>query len=156
MSADETTLLPLLASHPDARRAKAPILSSILFPYLALILGSGVASLAACWNAVMLRRAGLAIRSILVGAAGSLVFYFVVVGLVSSGLVKVSIALILGRILHFAFGGLLYAMHRRHETGNEFLGGPELPTVTSYVVVFAIHMMLPGRVLIFLLGVPNG
>lgn len=156
MTAGDVTLSPLLARHPDARRAKAPILPSILFPYLALILGSGVASLAACWNAVMLRRGGLAIRSILVGLAGSLMFFIVVVGLVSSGTTRVSIALILGRVIHFAFGGLLYVMHRRHETGNEFLGGPELPLVASYVTVFVIQMMIPGRVLLLLLGVPGG
>lgn len=156
MTAGDVTLSPLLGRYPDARRAKAPILSPILFPYLALIFGSGVASLAACWNAVMLRRGGLAIRSLLVAIGGWLAFLVVVIGVVSSGLAQVSIALILGRVVHFAFGGLLYAMHRRHETGNEFLGGPAVPLVASYLTAFAIQLVLPSRVLLFLLGVPRG
>jgi hypothetical protein len=156
MTPGDLTLSPLLGRYPDARRAKAPLISPILFPYLGLIFGSGVASLAACWNAVMLRRGWLAVRSILVGIGGWLAFLFVVFGAVNAGLTTVSIALILGRIVYFAFGGLLYAMHRRHETGNEFLGGPAVPLVASYVLAFVIHMMLPGRVLLLLLGVPRG
>lgn len=156
MTAAGHTLSPMLRRHPDARKAKAPILPPILFPYLAVIFGSGIASLAACWNAAMLRRGGLAVRSILVGIGAWIAFVTVVLAIVVSGLAKVSIAIIIGRIVHFAFGGLLYAMHRRHATGNDFLGGPALPLVGSYVAAFVIHMMLPSRVLLLLLGVPRG
>ena len=156
MIADELTLRPLLRRHPDARRAKAPLLHPILLPYLALIFGSGVAAVAAFYNALMLRRGGLAVRSLLVGLAGWLVFLIVVGNAVHFGLHNVRIAVILGRIIHFAFGGLLYTMHRPHFTGNQFRGGRALPIVQSYVVAFILYFIAPTNLLLLLLGVPLG
>jgi hypothetical protein len=152
MTAEEITLRPLLTRHPDARRAKAPLVQPILLPYLALIFGSGVASLVACYNALMMKRGGLAAKSLLAGAGGMLAFLVIVNNAIHLG-AQPAVALILGRVVHFAFGGVLFSMQRAHVRGNEFLGGPTVPILPSYVAVIVIWLLLPSR-LALLLGVP--
>lgn len=153
MTGGELSLHPLLARHPDARRAKAPLLQPVLLPYLALIFGSGVASLAACYNAAMMRRGGLAAKSLLIGILGTIAF--VVVGATAIRLgAEPAVAMILGRVIHFAFGGLLFARQRPYVRGNEFLSGPMAPLLPSYLVTIAISIFLPARISLLLLGVP--
>ena len=152
MTADDFALRPLLARHPDARRAKAALVPPILLPYLALMFGSGVAAVAAAYNAFMLRRGGLAVRSLLVGVAGWIAFLLIIAN--ASDHVRVMV--IVGRIVHFAFGGLLYRMQRAHFTGSEFLHGDALPLVQSYVVAFVVYLVVPAKVMAVLLGVPLG
>jgi hypothetical protein len=153
MTAGDLTLRPLLSRHPDARRAKAPLLQPILLPYLALIFGSGVAALAACYNALMMRRGGLAARSLLAGAGGTIAFLVVAGNAIHFGAETV-VAIILGRVVHFAFGGLLFSMQRPHIRGNEFLGGPMAPLLPSYLAAIAISLLLPSPLTLLLLGVP--
>ncbi len=153
MTAGDLSLRPLLERHPDARRAKGPLLQPVLLPYLALIFGSGVASLAACYNALMMKRGGLAAKSLLVGLLGTIAF--VVVGGIALRLgAAPAVAIILGRVIHFAFGGLLFAMQRPHVRGNEFLSGPMAPLLPSYLATIAISIFLPARISLLLLGVP--
>jgi len=155
MTAGEITLRPLLSRHPDARRAKAPLVHPILLPYLALIFGSGVASLVACYNAVMMKRGGLAAKSLLAGGGGMIAFLVIVSSTIHFG-AQPAVALILGRVVHFTAGGLLFSMQRAHIRGNEFLGGPTVPMLPSYVVAIVIWLLLPSRLALLLLGVPLG
>jgi hypothetical protein len=152
MTAGELTLRPLLRRYPDARRAKAPLLPPALLPYLALLFGSSVAALVAVYNALMLRRPALALRSLLIGVGGWVSFFLII----TFANANVRVVMILGRALHFAFGGVLYAMHRRHFTGSQFLDGPALPLVKSYVAAVVIYFILPSAVVALLLGVPPG
>jgi hypothetical protein len=155
MTEGDLTLRPLLRRHPDARRAKAPLLQPILLPYLALIFGSGVAALVACYNALMLKRGGLAGYSLLAGAGGMLSFLLVAGNAIHFG-AEPAVALILGRVVHFAFGGLLFALQRPHLRGNEFLGGPVAPLLPSYFGAIVISLLLPSRLSLLLLGVRLG
>jgi hypothetical protein len=154
MTAGELTLRPLLRRYPDARRAKAPLLQPALLPYLALLFGSSVAALVAVYNALMLRRPALALRSLLIGVAGWVSFFLIIASANANAHVRV--VMILGRALHFAFGGVLYAMHRRHFTGSQFLDGPALPLVKSYVAAVVLYFIFPSAVVALLLGVPPG
>jgi hypothetical protein len=152
MTADDLTLRPLLARHPDARRAKAALLPPILLPYIALMFGSGIAALAAVYNALMMRRVGLAVRSLLVGAAGWFAFFLIITNADD----HIRVLVIVGRVVHFLCGGLLYRMQRAHFAGSQFLHGAALPLVRSYVGAFVVYLFLPAKIVAFLLGVPLG
>lgn len=149
---DDLALRPVLTRYPDARRGSLPLLDPVFLPYLGLIFGSLVASLAAVYNAVVLKRAGLAVRSILIGAAGWISFQFVV-ALVVKVTGNVSVGVIVGRVVHFALGGALYAMHRAHFSGHEYLHGRAVPLLPTYLVAILISMKMPWKVTARLLGV---
>jgi ABC-type multidrug transport system fused ATPase/permease subunit len=151
---DDLALKPLLKRYPDARRGFTPLLEPVLLPYLGLIFGSLVASLFAVYNAVMLKRFGLALRSILVGTLGWISFQFVV-ALVVHFFDNVSVGVIVGRFVHFALGGALYAMHRPHFRGHEFLNGRPVPLLASYVLAILISMKMPWQITARLLGAWN-
>jgi hypothetical protein len=148
---DDLALRPVLTRYPDARRGIAPLLEPVLLPYLALMFGSLFASLVGVYNAVVLKRFGLAVRSILVGALGWISFQFVLV-LVVHVTGNASVGVIAGRIVHFALGGLLYAMHRPHFRGNAFLNGRAVPMLPSYLVAILISMKMPWQITARLLG----
>lgn len=154
MNVPGLALQPLLRRHPDARRSGIPLLDPILLPYVALMLGSGVAALAACYNALLLRRAGLALRSIFLAVVGWVLFLVVVVGTRRAGLENLAVGLILGRVVHFACGGVLYWMQRPYFRGHQFLRGPVIPMLASYLVALLVSMKLPVKVTLLLLGVP--
>ena len=153
MTGGDLVLRPLLSGHPDARRARTPLLQPVLLPYLALIFGSGVASLASCYNALAMKRGRLAGYSLLAGAGGMLAFLLVASSAIHFGMVP-AVAVILGRVVHFGFGGLMFSMQRPYVRGNEFLGGPVAPLLPSYGVAVGIFIFLPARLSLFLLGVP--
>ncbi len=144
---------PLLRRHPDARLAAAPLLDPSLLPYLGLMFGSPVAAAVSMYNALAIRRVGLAIRSFLIGVAGWIGFLLVIVAANRFG--AASIAFILGRMFYFAVGGALFFIHRPHHRGHEFLGGRSVPILASYLVAIAISIWLPRDIALILLGVPG-
>ena len=148
---DELALKPHLERYPDARRGAAPLLDPVLLPYLALMFGSLVAAVGAVYNAVVLKRFGLAVRSILVGTLGWISFQFVV-ALVVHLVGNVSVGVIAGRVVHFALGGVLYAMHRPYFRGHEFLSGRTIPLFASYALAILISLKMPWKVAARLLG----
>lgn len=150
MSAD-VALRPVLARYPDARAGKLPLLEPILLPYLGLMFGSFVASVAGAYNALVLRRVGLAIRSLLIGALGWIAFLFVV-AFVAKASSNGGVGLIAGRLLHFAIGGALYTLQRPHVRGHTFLGGRTAPMLACYLASIVLAMILPWSVVRFLLG----
>lgn len=154
MTADGTPFRPLLQRHPDARRGSAPLLHPVLFPYLALIFGSLIAGIAGAYNAAVLRRGWLMVQSLLIGAAGWISFLFVVAALGQLGVENVSLAVIGGRVVHFALGGLLFFVHRPHFRGHEFLHGRTAPLLASYLVAIFASIYLPNKLELILLGVP--
>jgi hypothetical protein len=151
MMNETAPLEPLLARYPDARRGAAPLLEPLLLPYLALMFGSLVASLFAVYNALVLKRLGLAARSILVGALGWIVFQFVF-ALVFHAAGNASVGVVAGRIVHFALGGVLYAMQRPHFRGHRFLDGGTVPLLASYLVAILVSIKMPWKVTVRLLG----
>lgn len=150
MSDAEPVLRPLLARYPDARRSPAALLEPILFPYLALMFGFGGA-LAGAYNAVMLRRRKLLLQTILVGLTG-VVLFSATIAVVRTAGHSVQIAVILGRGVHFALGGVLYFLHRPHFKGHEFKLGSTLPMLQSYLAAILLSMLLPWRIVAVLLG----
>ena len=151
---DELAPNPLLERYPDARRGFAPLLEPVLLPYLALMFGTLAASVFAVYNAVMLKRFGLAMRSILVGALGWISFQFVL-ALVVNVFDNASVGVIVGRFVHFALGGALYAIHRPHFRGHQFLNGRTVPLLASYILAILISMKMPWQVTARLLGAWN-
>lgn len=145
---------PLLRRYPDARRAKFPILDPTILPYLALMFGSAIAGIAGIVNAVALRRYWLAALTLLLGAAGWLGFPFLIFAMRRAGVENVAVLLTIGRLWHMFLGGVLFFMHRPHERGHEFLWGRSIPIFQSYIAAFAVSLILPGKVTLFLLGVP--
>lgn len=145
---------PLLRRHPDARKGRAPLLHPILLPYLALMFGSAVAGLAGTFNALMLRRTSLALKSLAIGAAGWLSFMLVVALVRKAGVENVAVAVVIGRVMHFALGGALYFVHRPHFRGHEFLNGKTAPLLGSYLVAILASMYMPAKLTLLLLGVP--
>lgn len=144
---------PLLRRHPDARLASVPLLDPSLLPYLGLMFGSPVAAAVSLYNALAIRRVGLAVRSLLLGIAGWIGFLLVLV--IANRFGADSIAFILGRMFYFAIGGALFFIHRPHHRGHEFLGGRSVPILASYLAAIAISIWLPGRIALMLLGVPG-
>jgi len=150
----ESALRPLLKRYPDAHRSAAPLLEPILLPYVSLIFGSAVAAVAAAYNGVIIKRTGLVLRSLLLGALGWVAFILVVVLARQAGIENPRVLLILGRTMHFGFGAVLYLIHRPYFRGHEFLGGRAVALLPSYLTAFVISMMLPPRLELLLLGVP--
>jgi len=148
---DDLALAPVLTRYPDARRGAAPLFEPVLLPYLALMFGSLAASLFGVYNAVVLKRFGLALRTLLVGALGWISFQFVF-ALVLHASGNASVGVIAGRVVHFALGGLLYAMHRPYFRGHEFLRGRAVPLFASYALAILISMKMPWKVTARLLG----
>jgi hypothetical protein len=132
----------------------APLLNPILLPYLALVFGGVVAAIAGSYNALVLKRFGLVLRSLLVGLASSLCFVLAFAILRGAGVENRSVALIAGRLTHFAFGGVLYFIHRPHFRGHEFLGGTTVPLLPSYLVAIVVSLKIPGPIAAMLLGAP--
>ncbi|HKR64065.1 MAG TPA: hypothetical protein VJZ00_10060 [Thermoanaerobaculia bacterium] len=152
MSADDFTLAPLLRRYPDARRANAPLLPPVLLPYIALMFGSAAAALIGVYNAIVLRRAGLAVRAVLIGIVGWLAFY----AIIANAGTHIQMFAVIGRLVHFLCGGWMYLTQRPHYAGSQFLGGRALPLVQSYVIAFVLYIMTPSKLLLLMLGVPRG
>jgi hypothetical protein len=151
---DDLAPRPLLSRYPDARRGMGTLIEPALLPYLALMFGSLVAGAVGAYNALMLKRPGLALRSLAVGAAGWIAFLFVLATVRGPlGIENVSVGVIIGRIVHFALGGALYVMHRPHFSGHTFKHGTTAPLLGSYLTSILVSMVLPSRVTLFLLGV---
>jgi hypothetical protein len=109
------------------------------------MLGSGVASLLALYNAMALRRAGLALVALAVGAAGWAGFGFLVVTTVSAGLKNVALALLLARIVNVGLGALLGWSQWAHVRGHEFLGGRTVVLLHGVLVAIAAVLLIPSR-----------
>jgi hypothetical protein len=150
---DTPLLQPLLRNYPDGRKARLPLLHPVLLPYLALIFGGMLAAIVSCYNAAMLKRPGLLFRSLLLGLASWIGFLFVVGALLDAE-VSARVAMIAGRAAHFAFGGVLYYIHRPYLRGHEFLGGETAPLLPTYLTAIIASFMAPSSLTLLLLGVP--
>lgn len=151
MSVETTFERPQLRRFPDARRAAVPLFDPILLSYLGLAFGAGVAGLIGCFNAVAIRRFGLAALSLLTGAAAWL-SYAVVIQAVDRATHNVPLAVFAGRAMHFAVGSGLYFAQRAYVRGHTFLGGTKLPVMQTYAAAVLLVILLPNAVLWFLLG----
>ncbi len=144
----EFVLEPQLRRWPDARRASVPLVHPLLFAYLGLMLGAPVAALLACYNAIVLRRWVLLLVSLACGVAGWFAFIETLTALLDTGY-----AFVAGRAVYFAFGCVLYFLHRHHTEGHVFLGGRLLPVLPMYAGAFLLLMIMPIRLFLWLLGV---
>jgi hypothetical protein len=151
----EELLRPLLGRYPDARLAKAPLVDPLLLPYLGLIGGSVIAALVAAYNAVMLRRPALAAYGLAIGAAAWIVTRFLVAALLAGGVHNAGLLVLAIRLLHFAAGGVLYAMQQRHVKGHELLHGVMVPVQLTYILAFAAGIYVPWKLRLALMGLPN-
>lgn len=153
MTSGEGLLRPSLRRYPDARRAAAPQIDPLLLPYVAIMFGSAVAGLIACYNAIVIRRFGHALLALLFGA-----FVWIGCVLVASAANQANIGFILitVRVLHFLAGGILFFVQRPHVHGSAFLRGSVAPVAACYVAALVIALTLPVRVMLVLLGVPPG
>lgn len=142
---------PQLGRYPDARRATVPLFDAVLLSYLGLAFGAGVAGLIGCFNAVAIRRFGLAALSLLTGAAAWLSYAFVLQA-VDRATHNVPLAVFAGRAMHFAVGSGLYFTQRAYVRGHTFLGGTKLPVMQTYAAAVLLVILLPNAVLWFLLG----
>jgi hypothetical protein len=147
------TLRPLLKRYPDARRAKVPLLDPILFPYLALMFGAPATAIVSLWNALALRRWGLALQSLLYGALGWLAFVLTLVAVAGTLDLTPVIALIVGRVVYFVFGGLLYLRHRSYARGHAYLAGTVVGIMPSYLAAYLLSTAL-AKYRLQILGVP--
>ncbi|MBV9496360.1 MAG: hypothetical protein JOZ54_19075 [Acidobacteria bacterium] len=155
MIAEAELLRPALGRYPDGRRAFAPQLPAMLLPYVAMMFGSAIAGLAAFYNAIVIRRFGLAFLSLFLGFA---TWFGCLLGVLSAKDAGVDTVLLLigARVLHFLVGCVFYFLMRPHLSGSTFLGGRTAPVRASYFVALAIGWYLPFRVLLLLLGAPIG
>lgn len=155
MIAEADLLRPSLQRYPDGRRAFAPQLPALLFPYVAMMFGSAVAGLAAFYNAIVLRRFGLAFLTLFLGFAAWFACVAAVFSAKEAGVGAVPL-LIGARVLHFLVGCAFYFLMRPHLSGSAFLGGRTAPVRASYIVALVIGWYLPLRLLLLLLGAPIG
>jgi hypothetical protein len=146
---------PLLARYPDGRRSPLPLVEPVLLPYLALLFGSAVAGVVGAYNALAIRRFGLAALSLAAGAVGWFAFALLVVR-VDDAHGNVELAVIAGRFLHFIIGGLLFLKQRPYARGHAFLQGTMLPVVMTYIAALVITLAMPSKILALLVGVPPG
>jgi hypothetical protein len=144
MSAAADTRL-LLQRVPDARRAPWPLLPPVLFPYLALMLGSAVAALAALYNAIGLRRPRLALVALAVGAVGWVGFGLLFAVVVSAGVGNPALALLCARLLNVGLGTLLAWSQWAHARGHEFLNGRTVVLLHAVLAAFIAVLVIPRR-----------
>lgn len=156
MSAFAGPLRPLLRRYPDARRASVPLIEPLLLPYVALLFGSSAAAALAAYNSFAIRRRALAALCLAIGIAGWLAFAFIVIVAEAHPQWNLRIAVLFGRAIHFALGGLLYFVQRRTTNGHEFLHGSMVPMRASYLIAFGLAFVIPWRILAVMLGVPPG
>jgi len=142
---------PQVRRFPDARRASLPLFDAVLLSYIGLAFGAGVAGLIGCFNAVAIRRFGLAALSLLTGAVAWLSYAFIIEA-VDRATHNVPLAIFAGRAMHFAVGSGLYFAQRAYIRGHTFLGGTKLPVMQTYVAAVLLLFLLPNAVLWFLLG----
>jgi len=145
--------VPLLLQRvPDGRRASLPLLSPVFFPYAALMLGPAVAGACALYNAVALRRGGLAVVAVVLGLLGWVGFGFVVAAAVAGGLENGLLALLPARLLNVGFGTLLAWSQWGHVRGHQFLDGKAVPLLHAVLVAFAAIFIIPLRARLLLEG----
>jgi hypothetical protein len=141
---------PLLRRVPDARRSPLPVFDPGALAYGALALGIGVAGLMAAWNAVGLRRWGLA----LAGFATAIATYWLTIEqlllIAALGVDSVHVKLAFGHIMHVGGGVLLALMHVQYVRGHALLGGTTLPTPRVLLVLLVVLFAVPTRITIML------
>jgi len=108
--------------------------------------------LAGAYNAWMLRRFNLLLRTIVLGMIGCGLFFSSLVLAATFGLQKMALAVIVGRAMHFAIGGLLYFMHRPHAHGHTFQGGATASVLRSYLLAIVLSISIPSAITWYLLG----
>jgi hypothetical protein len=93
--------------------------------------------------------------SLAIGAGGLVAFLGVATPVLLAS-ANFGLALVAGRAVHFALGGLLAYLQRDHVRGHTFLGGILFPLRASYAVAIVALLALPSRVVLLLMGMPYG
>jgi hypothetical protein len=137
---------------PDARRGAVPLLEPVLLGYVALMLGTAAAALLALYNAVALRRWGLALVALAIGAVGWAGFGGVALVMASAGVEEPALLLLAARVLSVGFGVLLAWSQWEAARGHGFLDGKAVPLLPSILAGFALTLMLPWRTQLLLQG----
>jgi hypothetical protein len=148
-------LRPLLVRYPDASKARVRLLQPVLFPYVALIFGSMIASLLAAYNAIVLRKYLAATGCFAQGLAGWCLAVMILVSAARAGVPNLALVLLAVRVFHFLMGAWMFQRQRPRVTGHTFLGGRMVPLLGSYMTAFALGILVPWRVILFLLGLPD-
>jgi hypothetical protein len=143
-------LQPSLRRYPDARQAPVMLVDPILLAYLGILFGVPVVTLLSCFNAAAVRRIGLFLTSLVLGAAGWILF----IGVASR--VQDRYVLVVIRLMSFIVGCLFYFLQRQYVRGHQFLGGRVLPIRESYLASFVLFIIIPWKVELLLMGVPVG
>jgi hypothetical protein len=152
----DAPLEPLLRRYPDGRKATVPLLEAVLLPFVALMFGTPAAAALAAYNAIAIRRWGLAAAAIALGIAGWLGFAWIIFAAAAHRQWNIQMVVVAGRALHLVLGGVLYLQQRRTVHGHQFLGGSVVPLRASYLLAFGLQFVIPGPLLALLLGVPPG
>jgi hypothetical protein len=138
--------IPLLLRRvPDARRAPWPLLPPVFLPYLALMLGAGVAALAALYNAIALRRTKPALAALVIGGLGWAGFGILFALTVEGGVKNPALALLPARLVNVLLGALLAWSQWAHVRGHEFLDGRTVPLLNAVLVAFLAVLAIPLR-----------
>ena len=143
MAPDPPAFPLLLQRVPDARRARAPLLPAIFLPYVALMLGSGVAAACALYNAIALRRMRLVVWAVVLGVLGWVGFNLVIGIVIRLGLSNVVLAVLPARLVNLGLGALLAWTQWAHVRGHTFLAGRTVPLLHAVLAAFALVLVLP-------------
>jgi len=114
----------------------------VVLGYSCFLLGAGGAALLGLWNAALLRRPGLFLWTLLLGAAGWFGFGLMAVLLVAAGVKTTQLVLLAARLAGIAFGIALAALHARHVRGHVFLDGAVIPILPAVLAGFALQYVL--------------
>jgi hypothetical protein len=128
-----------------------PLFAPIFFGYSALMLGSGVTAVLAAYNALALRRFGLAFVNLALGLCGLLVSMVALFGVLALGVENPHLVVLTGRLVQIGFGALIAWTQWRHVGGHDFLDGKTIPLLGSLLAAFGLVLLLPSDLYILLL-----
>lgn len=145
---------PILGRLPDGRVGRFPLFEPVAFGYLAVSLGGPVASVCALYNGLLLRRTGLVLRAIVIGALSFVCFFVAVTSLIGGGTTDGAVIRLVGSLIHLLFGALLAASQWDHFRGHRLLGGAVVPLLGTVIAGVLLRTILPTEVVLILLGFP--
>ncbi len=140
-----------LGKVPDAKLAPTPLFEATFLPYVGLMLGSMAAAAVAIFNAVMVRRYGLALWSLLIGSAGWCAAAWL---LNNIEITNASLLVLFARGIGIVIGLILMRSQNQLVRGHQHLDGKTLSLIGSVLVVFVGSILiLTNEIFAVLLGV---
>lgn len=153
MSASPPTGYPrVLQNVPDGRLAGRSIFDALFFGYVAIVLGAPAACACAAYNAVALRRTGLALEAAALGALAWIAYTPIAGRLLEAGVTNIELLVLIMRVLALGVGVLLAVRHWPHVRGHRLLGGSTIPLLGAVVAAFAVAFFLPTSVYMWIIG----